>query len=313
MGVTYHGGYPGNAADYTLLDGSTGKVLRVWPDRNNGGYPPVTFVSTDNGLWAAVPPYPAAVYNPLPAVEAMRAQIGAGVTVDFGGGVVVDQQKKLVALITAPPGQVGYPTFTLWVFAIKGAHLLGRTTLPSEPQVVSVAFDPAANRVLVAYLDSVQVFTLNGLHYLATIANLGYQPALLGAGYANRLYDSEPIAVDTTLGRAVVVSGANGQSMAQIIDLASRQVLRTVSVGTQLINVQVDTALHRAYILDTGSCEVNILDLRSEKLVASVPVGPSPLGLAVDEPTGKVFVTQGSGSSSRVLMFPAATTLNQMC
>ncbi|HVA88700.1 MAG TPA: hypothetical protein VNL71_02555, partial [Chloroflexota bacterium] len=159
------------------------------------------------------------------------------------------------------------------------------------------------------YLDSVQLFTLNGLHYLATIPTKGYQPAMLGAGYANRLYDSEPIAVDTSLGRAVVVSGAGGPGTAQIIDLASRKVLRTLSVGVQPINVQVDTTLHRAYILDS-SCGVNILDLRSERLVANVTMPPGPLGLTVDEPTGKIFVTQGV-SPGHVIMFPADTTLNQ--
>ncbi|MGH2390392.1 MAG: YncE family protein, partial [Chloroflexota bacterium] len=138
-----------------------------------------------------------------------------------------------------------------------------------------------------------------------------YAGASTTAGYDNRLYDTEPMAVDTSLGRAVVISGMDGPGEAQIIDLTTRRVLRTLTVGTQPINVQVDTALHRAYILDNGSCEVNILDLRSGRLVANVAVGPGPLGLAVNEPTGKVFVTQGVGKLSHVLMFPAATTLDQ--
>ena len=310
LGITDHYGSPGQGAGYTLLDGTTGKVRHVWPDTDTGGYPPVYFTRTDNGLRASLPSHPRAGYTPPPALEIMLTQVGAQITTGVVDEVA-DQQGGLVALVTVPLSQAAHPvTYTLWIFNAKTAHVIAATKV--QKQDVALAFDPAANRVLVAFPNSVQLFTLSGLHYLATIATQGYQEAhsLLYNGYnqPNRLYDSEPLAVDMSMGRAVAISGVNGKGTAQIIDMKSGRVLHTVSVGIQPINVQVDTTLHRAYILDTGSCEVNILDLRSEKLVANVAVGLTPLGLAVDEPTGKVFVTQPGG---HVILFPADTTLHQ--
>ncbi|MGH2389367.1 MAG: YncE family protein, partial [Chloroflexota bacterium] len=130
-------------------------------------------------------------------------------------------------------------------------------------------------------------------------------------GYDNRIYDTDPVAVDTALGRAVVVSGTNGQGTAQIIDLATRRMLRTMHMDVQPTAVQIDPALHRAYVLDFGSCIVNILDLRSDKQVATVAVGLRSTGLAVNTATGKVFVSSPHAPTSHVLIFPANIVAHQ--
>jgi len=308
LGLIYGQGYPGVGAGYTALDGTSGHILRIWDDTtwvNVSKPPPFGFARTDNGLRVVFPPSPLYTAMPSPALLAMEARYGFGVG---QGTMVADQAGKLVAILDTSAKAGAYST-KLWIFDAPLTRLHATITLSKEP--LALAFDFKANRILVMYLDSTQIFTLANLHYLATISHPVYLEAPLIAGYDNRMYDTDPVAVDTTLGRAVVVSGSYEQATIQIIDLVTRRVLRTLSLGTQPIAVQIDPVLHRAYILDHGFCEVNVLDLRSEKLVANVGVGQSSSSLAVDVPTGKAFVSSPGVPTSHVLIFPANTTMNE--
>jgi DNA-binding beta-propeller fold protein YncE len=298
---------PGKGAGYTELDGTMGRMVHVWPDTDEDAPPVVSFAGTDNGLRGMVVSHPKQGQALSPALQAMRAQIGSAANPQ---STITDRQGRFTAIFAFSVEKSGNYTYTLWIFDARTAHLIASTKLPLP--WVAIAFDAAANRVLVTSADIAQLFTLTGLHALTTITHPMYLEAPQIAGYANRFYDSEPVAIDTSLGRAVVVSGPdyNGQGEVQIIDVVTGRVLRTLTLGDQPINVQTDTALHRAYILDLGTCTVNILDLRSEKLVATVAVDDSPHGLAVDQATGKVFVSYVNHGGF-VAMFPAATTLKQ--
>jgi hypothetical protein len=298
---------PGKGAGYTELDGATGRVVHVWPDTDEDALPVVSFSSTDNGLRGILVSHPKQAQALSPVLQAMRARIGPAANPQ---STITDQQGRFTAVFAFSVDKSRNYIFTLWIFDARTAHLVASTKL--QLPWVAIAFDAAANRVLVTSADTAQLFTLTGLHNLATITHPIYLEAPRIAGYANRFYDSEPVAIDTSLGRAVLISGPdyNGQGAVQIIDVATGRILRTLTMGDQPINVQTDAALHRAYILDSGTCAVNILDLRSERLVATVAVGGGPQGLAVNQATGKVFVSYVNHGGF-VVMFPATTILRQ--
>ena len=201
LGVIYGHDNPGEGAGYTELDGTTGRVVHVWPDVGDA-LPPVAFASTDNGLQGTIRPHPELGEAANPTLQAMMAQMGSSANAQ---SMITDQQGKLMAIFTFSVDKSRNYTFTLWIFDARTGHLIASTDL--RESWVAVAFDASANRVLVTSTDVAQLFTLTGLHYLATITHPVYLEAPQIAGYDNRFYDSEPVAIDTSLGRAVVVSG----------------------------------------------------------------------------------------------------------
>lgn len=127
----------------------------------------------------------------------------------------------------------------------------------------------------------------------------------------------EPLAVDTSLGRAIVIAPAEEQvpggpevkGIARLINLGTGTVLHTAPLGLYAYAVAIDSRLHRAYVANHDSDTVTVIDLRKGVVVATVGTGGGPVSVAIDQRHQTVFVANSTstngGTNGTVTMFDA--------
>lgn len=226
--------------------------------------------------------------------------------------MVADSRSSRVAVAATPDNAGDIQMTVLHVFDAQTGRLQASVRLRGAE--VAMAVDGPASSLLIflnaanlqandGQYSALRIFTLDSLHPVATIALQGYLTPPTGRSDLDQPWDSEPVAVDTSLGRAVVIDQDPTDPTALVVDVRSGHVLHTVDVGAQPIAAQTDMLLHRAYVVNNQSGDVTVIDLRTGRQVADVQVGAGPSSLAVDAHTGEVFVANSLGST--VTMFPA--------
>jgi YVTN family beta-propeller protein len=71
---------------------------------------------------------------------------------------------------------------------------------------------------------------------------------------------------------------------------------RTVAVGTDPIDMAVDTRTGRAFIVNRGSDSVSVLDAQYRAAPRTLLLGVHPQAVAVDERTGHVMIATAGGA-----------------
>jgi DNA-binding beta-propeller fold protein YncE len=230
--------------------------------------------------------------------------------------MVADAQSGRVALATVVMVS-GVPSQSemIRIFDARTGRL--RASAQLQGSEIAMAIDGPAKRLLVfAYTSSpqtqpctLQIFALDTLRPLATIEYQVYSELPTSLFTLDRPWDPEPIAVDTTIGRAIAINnGDQNYPTVQVIDVHNGRVLYTLPVGQQPLAVHTDSLLHRACVVNYQTGDVTVVDLRTGKQVADVWVGTGPSSLAVDAHTGEVFVANSGLWDNTVTMFPAAIT-----
>jgi len=101
---------------------------------------------------------------------------------------------------------------------------------------------------------------------------------------------------DTTVSSASRVTAPRAGAAAGVI-------LRTVAVGVQPIDVQVDEQTSRAFVLNNGDNSVSVLDTRTGALLGTVSFkslrsGPVAVSMTIDARAGRVVIINGDKSVS---------------
>jgi YVTN family beta-propeller protein len=329
---------------YSALNGRTGQVLHVWPDdpmAQTSTIPALHFFRTGNGMEAYLAPTAltklgltyVGIDRQAGYILGEDANNSTLVTVDLRtrhilhtwsyagwnvGDLVLDPQSGWVAVVLANSQRTSAELLTFNA-RVRGTPV--KTTYQPLLTEASIAVDEATNRVFVASMSDVEIYTLDTLHRVATISNLHYVIGFYPRdSYENRNWDSELVAVDSALERAIIINPADTNQTALpgyqntlslygtalIVDDRTGRVLYKVPIGEDPTAVQVDAQLHRAYITNRLSHDVTILDMHTGKRVALVNTGVGPVSLVLDTASGEEF-TANSGSNT-VTMFPLTTT-----
>jgi len=102
---------------------------------------------------------------------------------------------------------------------------------------------------------------------------------------------------------ATIASGAMARDTIAQVDTPPSTILRTVAVGVQPIDVQVDERTSRAFVLNGGDNSVSVLDTRTGALLGTVFLkssrsGPVAAAMTVDPRAGRVVVMNQDKSVS---------------
>ncbi|MEO8605270.1 MAG: beta-propeller fold lactonase family protein [bacterium] len=96
----------------------------------------------------------------------------------------------------------------------------------------------------------------------------------------------------------VYVANIGSDSVA-VLDVDSRVVLRSISVGSEPDGIAVSPDGSRVYVSNFASDSVSVIDTASDTVVATIAVGDGPVGLAVHPSGNAVYVAnKGSGNVS---------------
>jgi YVTN family beta-propeller protein len=71
---------------------------------------------------------------------------------------------------------------------------------------------------------------------------------------------------------------------------------RTVAVGTDPVDLALDTRTGRAFIVNRASDSVSVVDEQDRAAPRTLPLGVRPQAVAVDERTGHVIVATAGGA-----------------
>jgi YVTN family beta-propeller protein len=82
-----------------------------------------------------------------------------------------------------------------------------------------------------------------------------------------------------------------------VLDARSGAMVRTVAVGALPVDVALDEAGGRVWVVNQESNTVSVLDARSGTVLSTVAVGLAPSAIAVDGRNGFAFVLNGGGTS----------------
>ena len=100
---------------------------------------------------------------------------------------------------------------------------------------------------------------------------------------------------DPRRGRAIVASDEDG--IVGVLDVRSGVGKgRTVAVGTDPVDMAVDTRTGRAFIVNRVSASVSVVDDLFRAAPRTLLVGVHPQAVAVDERTGHVVIATASGA-----------------
>jgi YVTN family beta-propeller protein len=121
----------------------------------------------------------------------------------------------------------------------------------------------------------------------------------------------DPLEAGTGVGAGPLAISPNGKSLWVLstffttngkvseIDIASKAVVATVTVGRDPFGIAVSPSGTRAYVSNNGSGTVSVIDTATKAVVATVPVGSDPYGVAVSTDNKRAFVTHlNTGSTA---------------
>ena len=94
-------------------------------------------------------------------------------------------------------------------------------------------------------------------------------------------------------------SCANG--MVSVINLTTRKVIGTVSVGKGPIGVAVAPDGHEVYVANFKSNTVSVIDARTDQVTDTIPVGAKPFGVAVTPNGNEVYVANAKSNTVSVI------------
>jgi YVTN family beta-propeller protein len=112
------------------------------------------------------------------------------------------------------------------------------------------------------------------------------------------------VGVDTGLKK--VYAASDKIDVMPVIDAKSMEVVAKVHVGKTAMNVIVDSAAHKAYVMNRGSNTVSVVDTKKDTTEATIPVGTGPISAALAD--GKAYVTN-CGSNSISVIDTASNTV----
>ncbi len=119
--------------------------------------------------------------------------------------------------------------------------------------------------------------------------------------------DPRGMAVDAARRLALVAnSWSNSLSL---IDLASLQVLNTIRVGLEPVDVTVDGE-GTIYAANSGSANVAVISAGASEIAGVVPLAMLPKGMAVDLSSGRVFLA--SASTNGVLVIEGSRVVREL-
>lgn len=182
-----------------------------------------------------------------------------------------------------------------------------------------VGFDALRNRLYIGNNEGNKILVVNG----STMERSGrpiklHSPVFITVDapknllYVSQYADNTVIVVDGETRRAIgnpipvgiqpgssVINPHNNslyvvnyEGTVSVIDLGSMTVKTTIPVGTDSINIALNTATNRLYVSSEQSDSVVVIDGESDTVIASIPVGTSGFGIAVDEASNRIYVTK---------------------
>ncbi|HWE62605.1 MAG TPA: hypothetical protein VHB98_12900 [Chloroflexota bacterium] len=187
-----------------------------------------------------------------------------------------------------------------------------RASVPISGPACCLALAATLHRLVTFVQGQIQVWDTRALQLIgSTLLPPSYPPEELAPFAPAAVH---PLAIDAIAGHAIVLSpGVQVDSgTAQLIDLHSGTVVRTVTVGGYPYAVAVDPPLHRAFIANRDTNDVAVIDTRTGAVLARVRAGNLPESVAVDERSQTVFVVNSysatATTSGTVTMFDARIT-----
>lgn len=103
-----------------------------------------------------------------------------------------------------------------------------------------------------------------------------------------------------TGGPALYVTNVRGNSVS-VIDIATNEVTKTISVGRSPRGIAFSPDGATAYVTNANDDTVSLVDTTDNTVSMTVPVGQYPQGIAVTPDGTKVYVVNGKGNSLTVL------------
>ena len=170
---------------------------------------------------------------------------------------------------------------TVRVLAAAGGRLLREVRVGRNPVALTVV--PSTGRVFVANASGSDMAVLD-----ARSGALLRVTALDGAPY-------QSLAVDDAARRVIAISGNN---TLDLLDAASGVLRASVSVGTVLTALAVDSTTNEVFAVDQGSNSLSVRDVRTGAALRVVHVSQLPWTVGVDEGRNRAYLAYGGSVST---------------
>jgi len=162
--------------------------------------------------------------------------------------------------------------------------IIGKPIPVASPS--GIAIDEASNTLYVSQYDNNAVAVVDG---------------------ATRQVVGNPIPVGIKPGGGVINPSTrrlyvpNYEGTVTVINLATRQPVKTIPVGIDTANIALNTKTNRLYVSNEQSDTVAVIDGSNDSVIAKVPVGHVPYGVAVNETANLVYAANQFHSNISVI------------
>jgi YVTN family beta-propeller protein len=139
------------------------------------------------------------------------------------------------------------------------------------------------------------------LNYSGSNITVGTQPTAVEAYHNATTTTGTPgtgVYTRTTQPTLALVANS-GSNTVSVVNLTSKAVTATISVGTQPVAILIDSTGTYAYVANLGSGTVSQINLSSNTVSSTATVGSTPTSLALD-PSGTAFWVGGLNYISKV-------------
>ncbi len=163
-------------------------------------------------------------------------------------------------------------------------------TVYSLPITISnqgVAYDAKTNQIVATDYKNNVVQLVNQTTGASTSVTVGTRPVAA--------------AVYTTSSKSYAYIGNEGSDNISVIDLSTKSVIKTISVGQSPASIAINSSTGKGYVANLKSDNVSILTLSTNTVAATTVVGSEPASVAINTATGNIYVANSKNDTVSVI------------